>query len=170
MKVRAQTCRNFLIPCKPHVACMFLLLVDRSVLLLCPLLLAFKAVNRNVMRSVSRSRSPAINQTSINTTATCNRTSGLSKREGRGECENMGLGVGGSFSIRVFVRFTTLCWVGKHANITMKPTNSPTHGQPNPRKIRLKTVKSGLWATFSHSKEIFVGWNWFYIGNRLQKN
>ena len=33
-------------------------------------------------------------------------------------------------------------------NIIMKPTNFPPQGQPNPRKIRLK---SGIWATFSHS-------------------
>ena len=48
----------------------------------------------------------------------------------------------------------------------MKPTNSPTQGQPNPRK---KQAKSGNWAIFPHSKVFFVGWDWFYIGNRLQK-
>ena len=40
----------------------------------------------------------------------------------------------------------------------MKPTNSPTQGQPNPRKNRLK---SGSWATFSQSKYFYVGWDWF---------
>ena len=25
-----------------------------------------------------------------------------------------------------------------------------------------------MWATLSHSKYYFVGWDWFYIGNRLQ--
>ena len=40
----------------------------------------------------------------------------------------------------------------------MKPTNSPTRGQPNPIKIMLK---SGIWATFSHSEYFFVGWDWF---------
>ena len=35
-------------------------------------------------------------------------------------------------------RFTNFCWVGNHINIIMKPTNSPSQGQPNPRKIRLK--------------------------------
>ena len=29
------------------------------------------------------------------------------------------------------LRFTKFCWVGKHANIIMKPTNTPTQGQPN---------------------------------------
>ena len=48
----------------------------------------------------------------------------------------------------------------------MKPTNSPTQGQPNPRKNRLKV---GIWATFSHSKYFFVGWDWFHTGNRLQE-
>ena len=63
-------------------------------------------------------------------------------------------------------RFTKFCWVGKHINITMKPTSSPTQGQRNPRKNRLK---SGVWATLSHSKYFFVGWDLFYIGNRLQE-
>ena len=44
--------------------------------------------------------------------------------------------------------------------------NSPTQGQLNPRKIRLKVA---FWVTFSHSKYFFVGWDWFYIGNRLQE-
>ena len=48
----------------------------------------------------------------------------------------------------------------------MKPANSPTQGQPNPRKNRLKAAFGPL---FSHSKQFFVGWDWFYIGNRLQE-
>ena len=48
----------------------------------------------------------------------------------------------------------------------MKPTNSPTQGQPNPRK---NWLWSGIWATFSHSKCVFVGEVWFYTGNRLQE-
>ena len=36
------------------------------------------------------------------------------------------------------LRYTKLCRVGKHVNSIMKPTNSPTQGQPNARKIRLK--------------------------------
>ena len=35
------------------------------------------------------------------------------------------------------LRFTKLGWVGKHTTNTMKPTNSPTQGQPNPRKNKL---------------------------------
>ena len=34
----------------------------------------------------------------------------------------------------------------------MKPTNSRTQGQPNPRKIRLK---NGICATFSHTANTF---------------
>ena len=47
-----------------------------------------------------------------------------------------------------------LFWVGKHTNIIMKPTKSPTQGQPNPKK---KQVKSGIWATVPHSI-IFFSW------------
>ena len=66
-----------------------------------------------------------------------------------------------------WLRFTKFCWVGNNMNIIMKPpSNSPTQGQPNPRKIRLKVA---FWATFSLcSKYFFVGWDWFYTGNRLQ--
>ena len=63
-------------------------------------------------------------------------------------------------------RFTKLCWVGKRINIVIKPTISPTQGQPNPRKNRWKVA---FWATFAHSKYFFVGWDWFHVGNRLQK-
>ena len=48
----------------------------------------------------------------------------------------------------------------------MEPTNSPTQGQPNPRKMRLKVA---FGATFSHSEQFLVGWDWFYIGSRLQE-
>ena len=43
---------------------------------------------------------------------------------------------------------------------------------PNPRPTQPeeKIVKSGNWATFSHSTNHFVvGWDWFYIGNSLQE-
>ena len=38
---------------------------------------------------------------------------------------------------------------------------------PNPRPTQppKKLVESGTWATFSHSKYFFVGWDWSYIGN-----
>ena len=39
------------------------------------------------------------------------------------------------------VRFTKCCWVGKHVNITMKPTNSPTKRPTEPNK---NYVKSGI--------------------------
>ena len=48
----------------------------------------------------------------------------------------------------VCLRCAKFCWVEKHRTITMKPTNSPTQGQPNPKK---KRVEGGTWATFSHS-------------------
>ena len=47
----------------------------------------------------------------------------------------------------------------------MKPTNSPTQGEPNPRKIMFNVVFGPLF----HSKLFSVGWDWFYIGNRLHE-
>ena len=63
------------------------------------------------------------------------------------------------------LRCTKFCSLGKRINIVMKPTNSPTQGQPNPRKIRLKVALGLLFPTVF----FFVGWDWFYIGNRLQE-
>ena len=37
---------------------------------------------------------------------------------------------------------------------------------PNPRK---KWLKSGVWAIFAHGQYFSLGWDWFYIGNRLQE-
>ena len=45
------------------------------------------------------------------------------------------------------LRCTKFCWVGKHINIIIKPTNSPTQGQPNPRKIRLIVAFGPLFPT-----------------------
>ena len=45
------------------------------------------------------------------------------------------------------LRFTKFCWGRKHVNIIMKPTNSPTQGQPNPKKIRLKVAFGPLFPT-----------------------
>ena len=45
------------------------------------------------------------------------------------------------------VRFTKFCWVEKHTDIIMKPTNSPTQGQPNPSKIRFKVAFEPLFPT-----------------------
>ena len=45
------------------------------------------------------------------------------------------------------LRFTKFCWVGKHINIIVKPTNSPIQGRPNPRKIRLKVASGPLFPT-----------------------
>ena len=104
-------------------------------------------------------------------------------------------------------RCTKLCSVGKHTNVIMKPTNSPTQGQLNPRKIRLKVVFGPFFSTantlfrglalvlyrkqtrnltqlnprkirlkvvfgpfFSTANTFFVGWDWFYIGKRIQEN
>ena len=61
---------------------------------------------------------------------------------------------------------TKICSVGKHVNIVMKPTRSPTQGQPNTRKIRLKVALRQL---FSHSKRFFVSWDRFLYRNRLQE-
>ena len=45
------------------------------------------------------------------------------------------------------LRFTKLCWVGNDMSIIMKPSNSPTQGQPNPTRIRLKVVFGPLFPT-----------------------
>ena len=47
------------------------------------------------------------------------------------------------------LRSTKFCWVGKHTSIIMKPTNSQTQGQPNPRKNRLKVAFGPLFPTAS---------------------
>ena len=55
------------------------------------------------------------------------------------------------------LRYTKLCWVGKHIPgiiIIMKPSNSPTQGQPNPRKIGFKVA---FWATFFPQRIVFRG-------------
>ena len=53
-----------------------------------------------------------------------------------------------------------LGWVGKHIpwytpSIIVKPTNSPTQGQPSPRKIRLKVALGPLF--FPSQQIIFRG-------------
>ena len=41
------------------------------------------------------------------------------------------------------------------------------NAKPNPRKNQ---AKSGIWATFFATANNFsLGWDWFYIGNRLQE-
>ena len=66
-----------------------------------------------------------------------------------------------------WLQFTKLCWAGKYIHIIMKPTNSPNQGKPNPRKNRLKVAFGPLFPTADY---FFVGWNWLYIGNRLQES
>ena len=43
----------------------------------------------------------------------------------------------------------------KHINVTVKPTNPPTQGQPNPRKARLKVACGPL---FFPCSKIFFWW------------
>ena len=43
----------------------------------------------------------------------------------------------------------------KNINASRKPTKSPAQGQPNPRKIRLK---SGIWVPFFFPQPIFFSW------------
>ena len=50
----------------------------------------------------------------------------------------------------------------------MKPSNSPTQGQPNPRKIRLEAAFGPLFPE-TNTWYFLVGWDWFYVGNRLQE-
>ena len=46
-----------------------------------------------------------------------------------------------------YLRFTNFCWVGKHVNILMKPTNFPTQGQPNPIQNMLTVAFGPLFPT-----------------------
>ena len=43
----------------------------------------------------------------------------------------------------------------------MKPTNSPTQGQPNPRKMRLKVAFGPL--SPSQHNDLVVAWDWFFF-------
>ena len=47
----------------------------------------------------------------------------------------------------MFAIYTKFCWVGKHINIIMKPSNSPSQGQTNPRKNRVKVAFGPLFPT-----------------------
>ena len=49
------------------------------------------------------------------------------------------------------LRFTKFCWVGKHVSITVKPTNSPTQGQPNPTINGLKMAFGPLFPTATNN-------------------
>ena len=52
----------------------------------------------------------------------------------------------------------------------MKPSHSPTQGWAKATQPKKKIgLKWHLGHFFSHSKQFFVGWDWFYIGNRLQE-
>ena len=55
------------------------------------------------------------------------------------------------------LRFTKLCWVGKHVNISMKPTNSPTQGQSNPRKNRSRVAFGPLFPTANTFSWVGIG-------------
>ena len=69
------------------------------------------------------------------------------------------------FAIYQMMGWKTYTWYFEV--VIMKPTNSSTQGQPNPRNIRSKRAN---WATFSPTaNNFFVGWDWFYIGNRPQE-
>ena len=50
--------------------------------------------------------------------------------------------------------FTKFCWVGNNMNIIMKPSNSPTQGQPNPKKNQ---VNNAIWAHLFPQQIIFLG-------------
>ena len=58
------------------------------------------------------------------------------------------------------LRYTKFCWVGKHGKIIKKPTNSPTQGQPNPKKEKLdQKWHLGHFFFLPHSNHFFVGWD-----------
>ena len=58
------------------------------------------------------------------------------------------------------LRHTRLRWVGNNINILMKPANSSTQGQPNPRKIRLKVAFTCAIFPFFPQQNIF----WLVVG------
>ena len=47
---------------------------------------------------------------------------------------------------RVVAIYQITLWVGKHRNIGVKPTNSPTQGQLYPRKNRLKVATANIFS------------------------
>ena len=64
-------------------------------------------------------------------------------------------------------RFTKFCLVEKHVNISMKPTDSPTKGQPNTRKKKLKVAFGPLSSTANIFSWVGIC---FYVGNRPQES
>ena len=68
----------------------------------------------------------------------------------------------------VCLRYTNHCWVRKHVNIIMKPTNSPTQGQPSPRKkVGLRPHFGSL---FHHSKSFSRGLGLVLCRKQTTKN
>ena len=51
----------------------------------------------------------------------------------------------------------------------MKPSNSSTQGQPNPRKTRVKVALGPLFPHGGTGNIFSVGWDWFYVRNSLQE-
>ena len=66
------------------------------------------------------------------------------------------------------LRHTKFCWVGKHVNIIMKPTKSPTQGQLNPRNTRLKVAFGPPFPTASMLSWVGIGYI-LRIGSKLEK-
>ena len=59
----------------------------------------------------------------------------------------------------------------KHIKVIMKPTNSPPTQRPTPpKKDKVKKRAFGPLFYSPQQNNFFVGWDWFYIGNRLQDN
>ena len=75
-------------------------------------------------------------------------------------------GMPSQVNFRVFAIYQ-ICWVGKHINIILEPTNSPPQDQTNPRKARLKVAFRTL---FPKAIFFFVGWDWFYVGKQTTRN
>ena len=70
---------------------------------------------------------------------------------------------------------TKSCWVGEHIFFSKIPGKYyyETDELPDPRPTQPQEknrVKSGIFGTlFPYSKSFFMGWDWFYVGNRLQE-
>ena len=58
---------------------------------------------------------------------------------------------------RVFAVYPIFCWVGKYTGNYYYEADELL--DPRPTQPKENQVKSGMWATFSHNKYFFVGWD-----------
>ena len=70
------------------------------------------------------------------------------------------------------LRFAKLCWVGKQILCQYYHESDELPNNPRPTQPQENLgVESGICATFCpYSTYFSVGWDWFYVGNRLQES